>query len=93
LKNFNWLENPSLQTLVIEELKGLKTYETLEDKKNIKTLILKDRLDKNKIASLGKLSHIDSIQVYKWYLDNETEAFALLPNAEKIRENDIQYLR
>jgi hypothetical protein len=93
IENFNWLENPSLQTLVIEELKGLKSYETLENKKNIKTLILKDRLDKDKISSLANLSNINSIQVYKWYLDNEAEAFALLPNAEKIREIDIQYLR
>lgn len=91
--NFDWLQNPSLQTLVIQELKGLKSFDSLKGQKNIKTLVIKDRLDKTKIMSLGNLDNIESIQVYKWYLDNHSNDFSMLPNRDNIKEIELEYLK
>lgn len=93
IHDFHWLQNPSLQTLVIEELKGLKTFDSLKSVKNVKTLVIKSRLDKAKILSLGELTNFDSIQIYKWYLDNQFESLARLPNWGKIKEIEAVYLK
>jgi len=93
IHDFHWLRNPSLQTLVIEELKGLKTFDSLKSVKNVKTLVIKSRLDKAKILSLGGLTNFESIQIYKWYLDNQFKSLARLPNWDRIKEIEAIYLK
>lgn len=93
ITNFSWLDNSSVTTLVIENLKGLKTYESLKHNQHIKTLVIKDgRLDRDKILSIGKLNNIEDIQVYKWYLENKSDSFSILPNYDKIKEMELKYL-
>jgi hypothetical protein len=91
ITHFNWLQNPSLQCLFIQNLKGLKSYETL---KNIhtKTLIISDKLDETKIESIGHLNNIESIQINKWYLEKYAHLFSKLTNKDKITEMELQYL-
>lgn len=92
IENFNWLQHPGLETLVIEELKGLNSFDALANNSNLKTLVIKAVINKEKIASLGALTGIETIQVYKeWHLKNHSIDFSTLPNADRIKEMESKY--
>ncbi|RZJ49275.1 MAG: hypothetical protein EOO19_05840 [Chryseobacterium sp.] len=91
ITNLGWIKNDKLETLVLQDMKGLQSYESLAEIGNVERLVIKDTLNKEKIDSLEKLANIKEIQVYGGYVDDHNHYIHKTKVAEKVKTMELKY--
>lgn len=61
ITGLDWLRNPSLTCLELEGMTGLDSYASLRG--GLKTLVLKDEVDEERLASLSALTSLEEVRV------------------------------
>jgi len=87
----HWIQAPHLNTLVLQEMKGLKTYESLLGPVKIDTLVIADLLTKEKIDSLGEAKNINHIQIFPGYYEDKNHYIYRSKIADKVQKLESKY--
>ena len=88
ITRMNWFNNPAVETLVLNGLKGLQTFDSLKGISTLKKLVIINWIDNNGLLSLQKLNNVNNIQVFEEYLGQVSE----FDNHEKFSKIDFKYI-
>lgn len=88
ITRLNWLNNSTVQTLVLDSLKGLNTFDSLREIPHLNELIIIDRIDEKGLLSIQKLGNIDTIQVPDMYLNE----LSMSENGMKFKKIESKYM-
>lgn len=88
IAHMNWFNNPTVETLVLDGLKSLKTFDSLKEMPHLKKLVIINWIDDNGLLSLHKLDNVNNIQIFEEYLGQ----VSMFDNHLKFSRIDFKYL-
>jgi len=68
IRSLDWLTNPTVRTVEIEAMRGLRDYGSLRDLPNLETLIIKNPVDAAALASLRSSRSLKEVRVWQGIL-------------------------
>jgi hypothetical protein len=86
ITDLEWLNNPTLQAIELEGMKGLRSYASLAGLPDLRTLVIKDVVTAAELAELAVVARLEAVHVYQSYLPGLQAAFASAPLPFALRE-------
>jgi hypothetical protein len=84
IKTLEWLQSPTLKKLLLEGMRGLRTYDSLANLPHLDALVIKTALDSQQLQSLESLGNVSTIFLYQHHIDAHAEYLSHSPLKEKI---------
>lgn len=84
IKTLEWLQSPTLKKLLLEDMRGLRTYDSLINLPHLDALVIKTALTPQQLQSLESLGNVSTIFLYQHHINAHAEYLSHSPLKEKI---------